>query len=469
MTRWLARATPLALLVAGTLQAQPVQPPPDSRRSGFDFMSPATQALQRDDTLNPAALWLQDGAQRFEAGCARCHTAASMRGVAPRYPAFDTASQGALTLAGRINACRVRHAGQPRAGRWRATRLLALEMFVANASRGLPIAPPADARLAPLRERGRQLYTQRLGQLDFSCAQCHDQHAGGRLAGSLIPQAPPHRLPDLPAGMAGRGFAAAAAAQLHERRARRALGLRRAGVHGAGAVPDAARRRHGAGDAGRAALRSATAPDTIASARPVRRHTENAMHAPSDSSDPSATPALEATRRWLEQAVIGLNLCPFAKAVHLKQQIRWVLSEARDAEALLADLVRELQFLAAADPEQVDTTLLVHPQVLNDFLDYNDFLDVADAAIDELGLDGVLQVASFHPDYQFEGTERRRRREPAATARRTRRCTCCAKTASTVRWRPSPTPPTSTNATSPRCASWAWRAGAPCWRARRAG
>ncbi|WP_425257490.1 DUF1415 domain-containing protein [Rubrivivax sp. RP6-9] len=114
--------------------------------------------------------------------------------------------------------------------------------------------------------------------------------------------------------------------------------------------------------------------------------------------------ALDATRHWLEQAVIGLNLCPFAKAVHLKQQIRWVHSTARDAEALLADLVRELQFLAAADPEQVDTTLLVHPQALNDFLDYNDFLDVADAAIEELGLDGVLQVASFHPDYQFEGT-----------------------------------------------------------------
>ena len=122
-----------------------------------------------------------------------------------------------------------------------------------------------------------------------------------------------------------------------------------------------------------------------------------------NATDPSD--ALEATRRWLEQAVIGLNLCPFAKAVHLKQQIRWVHSEARDAEALLADLVRELQFLAAADPEQVDTTLLVHPQALNDFLDYNDFLDVADAAIEELGLDGVLQVASFHPDYQFEGTE----------------------------------------------------------------
>lgn len=114
--------------------------------------------------------------------------------------------------------------------------------------------------------------------------------------------------------------------------------------------------------------------------------------------------ALDATRRWLERAVIGLNLCPFAKGVHLKQQIRWVLSPARDAEALLADLVQELQRLAAAAPEAIDTTLLVHPQVLQDFDDYNDFLDIVDAVLEELGLDGVLQVASFHPDYRFEGT-----------------------------------------------------------------
>ena len=117
------------------------------------------------------------------------------------------------------------------------------------------------------------------------------------------------------------------------------------------------------------------------------------------------TEPIAATKHWLEQAVIGLNLCPFAKAVHLKQQIRWALSPARDAETLLAELVRELQILAAADAEQHDTTLLIHPHALTDFLDYNDFLDLADAVIEELGLDGVLQVASFHPDYQFEGTE----------------------------------------------------------------
>ena len=113
---------------------------------------------------------------------------------------------------------------------------------------------------------------------------------------------------------------------------------------------------------------------------------------------------LEHTRRWLEQAVIGLNLCPFAKAVHSRGQIRWVESTAADVNALMADLVHELQLLAAADPLAIDTTLLVHPQVLGDFLDYNDFLDLADAALEELGLIGELQIASFHPQYQFEGT-----------------------------------------------------------------
>ena len=114
--------------------------------------------------------------------------------------------------------------------------------------------------------------------------------------------------------------------------------------------------------------------------------------------------AIPATRVWLERAVIGLNLCPFAKAVHLKDQIRYVVSPARTEEELLADLGRELQMLANADPQVCDTTLLVHPYVLTDFLDYNDFLDIADGAIEELGLDGVLQVASFHPDYQFAST-----------------------------------------------------------------
>ena len=113
---------------------------------------------------------------------------------------------------------------------------------------------------------------------------------------------------------------------------------------------------------------------------------------------------IAATRRWVERAVIGLNLCPFAKAVYVKQQVRFVLSDASTPEALLEELAEELILLRDADPEQVDTTLIVHPDVLIDFLDYNDFLDNADAAVEALDLQGVIQVASFHPDYQFAGT-----------------------------------------------------------------
>jgi hypothetical protein len=112
------------------------------------------------------------------------------------------------------------------------------------------------------------------------------------------------------------------------------------------------------------------------------------------------------TRRWLERAVIGLNLCPFAKAVYVKEQVRFVLSEARDSDALYQQLNAELLWLRDADPQQTDTTLIVHPYVLTDFLDYNDFLDLADGLVAELGLEGEIQIASFHPDYQFAGTAR---------------------------------------------------------------
>ena len=121
-------------------------------------------------------------------------------------------------------------------------------------------------------------------------------------------------------------------------------------------------------------------------------------------SSPAMT-ALEETTAWLEKAVIGLNLCPFAKAVHSKGQIRWVLSDATQPMALLDLLVQELRHLAAADAEAVDTTLIVHPQVLQDFLDFNDFLGVADDALADLNLDGVLQIASFHPQFQFADTD----------------------------------------------------------------
>ena len=117
----------------------------------------------------------------------------------------------------------------------------------------------------------------------------------------------------------------------------------------------------------------------------------------------NADPIAE-TRHWLERAVIGLNLCPFAKAVHVKQQVRFVLSDASTPEALLEQLAEELLLLRDTPADEVDTTLLVHPDVLQDFLDYNDFLDNADAAVEALDLGGILQVASFHPDYQFAGT-----------------------------------------------------------------
>jgi hypothetical protein len=113
---------------------------------------------------------------------------------------------------------------------------------------------------------------------------------------------------------------------------------------------------------------------------------------------------IAATRLWLERAVIGLNLCPFAKAVQAKGQVRFVLSDDEAPEALLETLGAELLLLRDAPPEDIDTTLIVHPRVLVDFLDYNDFLEQADALVAELGLEGVLQVASFHPDYQFAGT-----------------------------------------------------------------
>ena len=116
--------------------------------------------------------------------------------------------------------------------------------------------------------------------------------------------------------------------------------------------------------------------------------------------------AIEETTSWLEKAVIGLNLCPFAKAVHSKGQIRWVLSDATEPAALLESLVQELQHLAAADPESIDTTLIMHPQVLHDFLDFNDFLGVAEEALEEMGLSGVLQIASFHPQFQFADTDK---------------------------------------------------------------
>jgi sulfur-oxidizing protein SoxA len=187
----------VALLVAACSSRTSSSPSaPDTRRSGFDFMTPAVQALQRDDTQNPAMLWVQDGEAQWNraagaAGrsCASCHGDArqSMRGVAARYPRFDAALGRPLTLAQRIAQCRTERQQGP-AFAADGNELISLETFVAHQSRGLPIAPDDDPRLTPFREHGQALYRRRIGQLHLSCALCHDERAGMHLAGTVIPQ-----------------------------------------------------------------------------------------------------------------------------------------------------------------------------------------------------------------------------------------------------------------------------------------
>jgi uncharacterized protein len=116
-----------------------------------------------------------------------------------------------------------------------------------------------------------------------------------------------------------------------------------------------------------------------------------------------AEKVVAASRLWLERAVIGLNLCPFAKAVYVKQQIRYAVTAASNADDLLAELRHELELLAHMDPEVLETTLLIHPQAMTDFIDYHLFLNQADATVRNLGLEGVAQIASFHPQYEFAG------------------------------------------------------------------
>lgn len=175
----------------------------DERRSGFDYMSPALRAMQKDDTSNPGLLWVKEGESLWTAStgtkdraCASCHgdASTSMRGVAARYPAYDERAGRPIDLATRIDACRVRYQGAPSLGIDSDT-LLALQAYVGHQSRDRPIAPPVDARLDPYRARGEATWRRRMGQLDLSCAQCHDANAGQRLAGSVIPQAHPTGYP----------------------------------------------------------------------------------------------------------------------------------------------------------------------------------------------------------------------------------------------------------------------------------
>jgi sulfur-oxidizing protein SoxA len=183
-----------ALSLSAWTSAAEAPGPPPAGRSGFAFMSPALQAMQRDDMLNPGLFAVQQGLEAWRApatggACADCHGAqpdTRLAGVAARYPAWDTASARAVNLGQRIDLCRVRHQRAPAFGPENRVRL-ALEAALGHASRGLPVTPPPDARLAPLRALGERLWHERLGLLDLSCAQCHDARAGGRLGGSTIP------------------------------------------------------------------------------------------------------------------------------------------------------------------------------------------------------------------------------------------------------------------------------------------
>ena len=197
MTRAAVLAVGLSLLAAASVAQT------DGRLSGSAFMGRETQAMQADDTANPGMLWVADGEAMWSqpAGasgksCASCHgpAAAAMPGAAARYPAIDERSGEPVTLEGRINLCRTRH--QEASALAPETReLLALAAFVGHRSRGLPVDPPPDPRMSPVRARGEALYRQRLGQLNFSCANCHDDNAGGRLGAAPIPQAHPTGYP----------------------------------------------------------------------------------------------------------------------------------------------------------------------------------------------------------------------------------------------------------------------------------
>ena len=175
----------------------------DARKSGFDFMGPDTQAMQKDDLANPGMLSVLEGetlwnmpAGKTQKSCASCHGDAtqSMKGVAARYPAIDTKTQSAMDLSGRIIQCRVERQEAPAPQR-EGRELLSLSAFVGRQSRDMPISPPQDAKLAATRAQGAALYSTRMGQLNFSCAQCHDANAGGHLGAAPIPQAHPNGYP----------------------------------------------------------------------------------------------------------------------------------------------------------------------------------------------------------------------------------------------------------------------------------
>lgn len=197
------RALMCAVVLAGL--AGPVSSadiPMEQRRSGYADLGRDTKAMQDDDTSNPATLWVQDGetlwsqkAGAADKACAGCHgdATADMKGVAARYPAFSAARNGPIDLEQRINLCRTDQQHAPPLA-FESRELLALTAYIGRQSRGMPIVQ-SDARLAPAIEAGRKLFTQRLGQIDLSCAQCHDDNWGKQLASSLVPQGHPTGYP----------------------------------------------------------------------------------------------------------------------------------------------------------------------------------------------------------------------------------------------------------------------------------
>jgi sulfur-oxidizing protein SoxA len=191
-----------ALLLCGTpAQAAEVAatavPTPDARRSGSLDMGAALQAMQADDSQNPAQLWVASGRERWRTECAGCHgeVERSMAGVAARYPAWDAASGRVLTLNQRVRACRARAADPGRAAGAESEPVLALQALVALQSRGRPIRPDGHAEAAVLARQGEALFRQRMGALELSCADCHEARAGLRLGGSVIPQGHPTGYP----------------------------------------------------------------------------------------------------------------------------------------------------------------------------------------------------------------------------------------------------------------------------------
>lgn len=191
----------LACLACEALAADPA--PPARRRSGYDFMGRETRAMQDDDAANPATLWLFDGEALWQrkAGaaakaCADCHgdAASSMKGVAARHPAPDATGKKLLNLEQRINVCRTERQQAP-AFAWESRDLLAITAYVARQSRGMPVSVSEDAKTRPFIDAGRTAYNRRQGQLNLSCAQCHDDNAGRHLAGTPVPQAHPTGYP----------------------------------------------------------------------------------------------------------------------------------------------------------------------------------------------------------------------------------------------------------------------------------